>query len=114
MFLLVAVAVLYALFRQEPPPLIFEKSDKVGHALAFFSVSVSLLLLLKQSGWKKELTALVLVLIFAVASEYIQGSALLPKRHQSMGDIYANLAGGLLGFMLVKIRSHTLTWRKAI
>lgn len=86
-------------------PLIFDQSDKVGHALAFFSLSVSLLLLLKQSGWKTELTGLAIILLFAVVSEYIQGSSLLPNRQLSVGDIYANLLGGLVGYMLVKAGS---------
>jgi VanZ family protein len=112
-FIFVAVSVLYALFRQEPVPIVFHQSDKVGHAMAFCALSFSLLLLLGQSNWKIQLVALISVLFFAVASEYIQGSELLPKRSLSLGDIYADIAGGILGFVLVKLRLFAISLRKA-
>ncbi len=114
MFLLVTAVVLYALFRQEPVPTVFEQSDKYGHALGFCALSSSLFLFLDNSSWKSQLVALVAVLSFAVLSEYIQGSDLLPKRNLSMGDIYADLAGSILGFVLAKLWLFVRSLRAAV
>jgi VanZ family protein len=93
---------------------VFEQSDKFGHALAFCALSAFLFLFLDNSGWKSQLVALIAVLFFAVLSEYIQGSDLLPKRNLGMGDIYADIAGGILGFVLAKLWLLTRSLRAAV
>jgi len=95
-FLLVLIAVLYALFRPAPPEMIFENSDKVGHVVAFMMLGVTarfaLLKLSSVSFW-------LILFSLAFVLEYLQG-VLRPLRVFSIEDVLANGIGVLLAFLL--------------
>jgi len=96
-FLLVLIAVLYALFRPTPPEMFFENSDKVGHVVAFMMLGITarfaLLTLSSVSFWS-------ILFSLAFVLEYLQG-ALRPLRVFSIEDVIANAVGVLLAFLLL-------------
>jgi hypothetical protein len=89
LFVFFMAALLYGVFRPEPPTQLFSNSDKVGHVLIFFAVTLSGRLagisLPDWSYWP-------LWAGLAMMMEYLQ-DALWPTRIFSVGDAYANLAG---------------------
>lgn len=88
-FLACVVGIFYGLFRDTPPPKVFDQSDKVGHLLGFAALTLSGLLALPKR-WQPVF--IVLTLILAISAEFIQ-QWLLPGRFYSLKDLYANLAG---------------------
>lgn len=98
-FTLVCALVLYAFFRQTPPTLLFNHSDKVGHVAAFLLLSCSA----KAAFYKLPahwLWGTLLLLAFVL--EYLQGE-LHPLRVFSLEDVYANIAGVVLAFCVCKL-----------
>ena len=89
LFVCFTAALLYGVFRPEPPPELFAHSDKAGHVLIFFAVALSGRLagisLPDWSYWP-------LWAGLAMTMEYLQGM-LRPLRIFSIEDAYANLAG---------------------
>ena len=102
MFLIFSGALLYGLFRPTSPPDVFANSDKVGHVLIFFAVSLSgRLSKVATPGWLYW----PLWAFLAMALEYLQGAA-RPLRIFSIEDAYANVAGvllGLLGWLAIRL-----------
>lgn len=99
LFLLVSVAVLYGIFRPEPPAMLFEYSDKVGHVLAFCALALTgrlaLFVLPKTGFWLS-------MLLLCFALEYLQGE-LRPFRMFSLEDAYANVVGVLLAVAMLEL-----------
>jgi VanZ family protein len=102
LFLIFSGVLLYSLFRPTSPPDVFANSDKVGHVLIFFAVSLSGRLskvaIPDRLHWP-------LWTFLAMALEYLQGAA-RPLRIFSIEDAYANVAGvllGLLGWLVIRL-----------
>lgn len=89
LFLACCAAFVYGVFRPEPPPQLFEESDKAMHVLAFGALALSMRLAFARarSAWIWGP-----LLALAPLVEYLQ-HALQPARHFSLGDIHANLLG---------------------
>ncbi|SER14739.1 hypothetical protein SAMN03080615_04090 [Amphritea atlantica] len=86
---LCAAALLYGLFRQTPPPQLFNQSDKFGHLSGFAVVTFAGIWALSR----KHIPLFIVGLIaLACSAEFIQ-QWLLPHRHFSLYDMYANLTG---------------------
>jgi hypothetical protein len=86
----------YGVFRPEPPPELFEDSDKLWHVLAFIGLSFSSRVAFHRlSGW------LLWPALFALAPlvEWLQHQ-LQASRQFSLGDIQANLLGVFLTLLL--------------
>jgi hypothetical protein len=96
LFVFFMAALLYGVFRPEPPTQLFANSDKVGHVLIFFAVTLSGRLagisLPDWSYWP-------LWAVLALMMEYLQ-VALRQTRIFSTGDAYANLAGVVVAFVV--------------
>jgi hypothetical protein len=91
-FAFFVTTLLYALFRPTPPPELFAYSDKVGHLIIFFAVTLTGRLAGKAlSDWVYWPAWAGL----AVGLEYLQG-ALRPLRIFSLADAAANLTGTLV------------------
>lgn len=88
-FLGCLVALFYGLFRETPPPKVFDQSDKVGHLIGFAVFTLSGLLALPQRFLAMFLSFTVAL---ALSAEFLQ-EWLLPGRFYSLQDMYANLAG---------------------
>ncbi|BBB25467.1 hypothetical protein [Amphritea japonica] len=88
-FSLCAAALLYGLFRETPPPKLFDQSDKFGHLTGFAAMTFIAILTLSRRYIPFFITAL---LALACSAEFLQ-EWLLPHRHFSLDDMYANLAG---------------------
>ncbi|MCX2982108.1 VanZ family protein [Halieaceae bacterium IMCC14734] len=89
LFVLLMAALLYGIFRAEPPQELFSNSDKVGHVLIFFAATLSG----RLSGIRlPDWAYWPLWAVLALMMEYLQ-DALWPTRNFSAGDAYANLAG---------------------
>lgn len=88
-FSLCAAALLFGLFKQAPPPKLFEQSDKFSHFLGFSAMSFIAIWALSRRYIPYFFTGL---LLLACSAEFIQ-ELLLPNRHFSFNDMYANLAG---------------------
>ena len=89
LFLLCCAVLAYGLFRPQPPPYLFEDSDKFLHLIAFGGLALlSRLAFPRAPGW------LLWGLLFVQAPllEYIQ-HALQVSREFSYKDIFANLCG---------------------
>ncbi|WP_415887083.1 VanZ family protein [Neptuniibacter sp. QD37_6] len=98
-FLLAVAALVYGIFRPTPPERIFENSDKVGHFIAFFSVSLlGRLALYKVSG----LSYWAVWLILACSLEFLQ-EILQPLRHFSVADTLANVIGVSIAMFLYAV-----------
>lgn len=102
LFLIFGGVLLYGLFRPTPPPDVFANSDKVGHVLIFFAVSLS-----GRLSWVTipDWLHWPLWALLAMALEYLQGLA-QPLRIFSIEDAYANVAGvllGLLGWLVIRL-----------
>lgn len=86
------MALAYGLFRQAPPPELFEQSDKAMHLLAFFALTFSGCLALPSwSGVRFWSLFLLLGPVLEVAQHWFQ-----PQRIFSLEDALANIAGTLL------------------
>lgn len=96
LLLLVVLVVGYAIFRPEPPGMWFRHSDKVGHVVGFFGLSLI-------ARWTLTTVPGVwfwpLFMVLAGVLEYLQG-VLRPQRVASVDDAYANLGGVALAFVL--------------
>lgn len=97
MFFLCAATVGYAIFRATPPPQLFHQSDKVGHALAFFALSLTAYWAFEGVRWFYFWP---LMLALAPLLEYLQ-DVLRPLRVYSVEDSYANLLGVTIALLLV-------------
>lgn len=71
-------------------------NDKVGHFLAYTVLSLNVALLFK--GRKTQIIALILVFLYSVLIEFIQG--FIPGREPSGLDLIANLSGIVTGFFV--------------
>ena len=101
LFVVVVAAVAYGLFRPEPPPMVFEQSDKVGHVLAFLGLSVSA----RWVFWRANAYLFwSVMLLLAPLLEYLQG-VLRPSRFFSIEDGYANMLGVAVGLVLMLLYS---------
>jgi hypothetical protein len=102
LFLIFSGVLLYSLFRPTSPPDVFANSDKVGHVLIFFAVSLSgRLSKVPIPDWLHW----PLWAFLAMALEYLQGAA-RPLRIFSIEDAYANVTGvllGLLGWLVIRL-----------
>ena len=88
-FLGCVVALFYGLFRDTPPPKVFDQSDKVGHLIGFAVFTLSGILALPK---RTLLLFIVFTLALAISAEFLQ-EQLLPGRYYSLMDTYANLGG---------------------
>ncbi len=96
LFVFFMAALLYGVFRPEPPPQLFSNSDKLGHVLIFFAVPLSGRLAgISLPDWRYW----PLWAGLAMMMEYLQG-ALQPTRIFSIEDAYANLAGVVGAFVV--------------
>lgn len=100
-FLICLVAVLYALFRPEPPEQYFYQSDKWGHVLAFAALGITARLAFLGSP---AVLIWLPLLCFAPLSEWFQHQW-RPARFYSLDDALANIAGVLLAMAVL------LVWR---
>ncbi|RTE65223.1 hypothetical protein EH243_13350 [Amphritea opalescens] len=101
LFGLCAAALLYGLFRQTPPPQLFNQSDKFGHLAGFAAMTLVGLWTVSRRFIPLFIASL---LILACSAEFIQ-QALLAHRHFSLYDMYANLTG------IAIIFTPWLVWR---
>lgn len=95
LFVLCLLVFCYGVFRPEPPPDLFQDSDKFLHVLAFAGLSWSAGLAFDRApAW------LVWPVLAAMAPlvEWLQHVA-QPMREFSPGDIQANFAGVALGYV---------------
>ena len=88
-FSLCAAALLFGLFRQTPPPRLFEQSDKFGHLIGFAAMTFIAIWTLSRKYIPLFIAGL---LALACSAEFLQ-EWLLPHRHFSLDDMYANLTG---------------------
>lgn len=88
-FLVCCAAFVYGVFRPEPPPNLFEDSDKAMHVLAFGTLAFSIRLAFARvrGAWLWPL-----LIALAPVMEWLQ-HVVQPGRHFSLGDIQANLLG---------------------
>lgn len=90
-FLICLAIVLYAVFRPEPPPQFFVASDKIGHVIGFFALSLTARLAFPRVPvwlfWP-------LFLVVAPIMEWLQ-HALQPSRVYGLDDGMANVGGVL-------------------
>src|SRR5690606_13588114 len=84
-------ALVYAVFRPEPPPELFTNSDKLGHLVAFGLVALSATFAFPDS----KIRVISLLLVMAPLMEVLQGM-LNPARMASHEDALANVTGVLL------------------
>ncbi|TBU95923.1 VanZ family protein [Phytopseudomonas dryadis] len=106
LFLACCAVLAYGLFRPEPPPDLFEQSDKFLHVLAFAGLAlVSRIAFPRVSGW------LLWSLLFVQAPllEWLQ-HRLQETREFSHQDILANLCG--IGLALLLWLLHGLLRRR--
>lgn len=89
LFSLCAAALFYGLFRETPPPKLFNQSDKFGHLLGFAAMTFIAIWTLSRKYFPLFIAG---ILILACSAEFIQ-EWLLPHRHFSIKDMYANLSG---------------------
>ncbi|OWK42562.1 VanZ like family protein [Pseudomonas oleovorans subsp. oleovorans] len=96
LFVLCVLVFCYGVFRPEPPPELFQDSDKLWHVLAFFGLSLCARLAFPRlaGGWLWPL-----LLVLAPLVEWLQ-HWLQASRHFSLGDIQANVLGVLLALLL--------------
>ncbi|MBV6272970.1 hypothetical protein KVP09_08570 [Alcaligenaceae bacterium CGII-47] len=99
----------YGVFRPEPPPDLFQDSDKALHILAFAGLSFSARLGLDRAPAWLLWPALV---VLAPLTEWLQ-HIVQPTREFSLGDIQANLAGIVLGSLTWMIFRRLLSTRQA-
>ncbi|MDO6562849.1 hypothetical protein Q4488_05570 [Amphritea sp. 1_MG-2023] len=88
-FCLCAAALLYGLFRQTPPPQLFDQSDKFGHLAGFATMTFVGLWTVSRRFMTPFLIGLTLL---GCSAEFIQ-QWLLAHRYFSLDDMYANLTG---------------------
>lgn len=88
----------YCLFRQTPLPIVFAHSDKVAHAGAFLILVLFAYLACARLS-RVFFLLLTTLLLLAIGSEWIQGTALLPQRQGDLWDLLANLGGWGLGLL---------------
>lgn len=104
-FCLCAAALLYGLFRQTPPPQLFNQSDKFGHLGGFAAMTFVGLWAVSSRFIPLFIVS---VLILACSAEFIQ-QTLLAHRHFSLYDMYANLTGIaiiLIPWLVWRISQH--------
>ncbi len=110
-FLICCVAMGYGLFRPEPPPELFEDSDKFFHVVAFAGLAfVTRLAFPFAPAW------LVWGLLYAQGPvlEYLQ-HFLRSTRMFSYGDIFANFCGVTLALVTwVVVNSVWRRWRAVV
>ncbi|WP_417227626.1 hypothetical protein [Amphritea sp.] len=94
-FCLCAAALLYGLFRQTPPPQLFNQSDKFGHLVGFATMTFAGLWAVSR---RFVPLFIICLLVLACSAEFIQ-QWLLAHRHFSLYDMYANLTGIAIIFM---------------
>lgn len=88
-FSLCAAALLYGLFRETPPPKLFDQSDKFGHLIGFAAMTFIAIWTVPRKYIPLFMAGL---LVLACSAEFLQ-EWLLPHRHFSLDDMYANLMG---------------------
>ncbi|GGK77207.1 hypothetical protein [Amphritea balenae] len=89
LFAVCVACLMYGLFRETPPAQVFNQSDKVGHILGFAVMSAIGIWSLPR----RFIGGFLVVLVgLALSAEFLQ-ERLLPYRHFSIDDLYANLAG---------------------
>jgi len=89
LFLPVLALVIYGVFRATPPEMVFERSDKVAHVMAFLALALTGRLAIHKMPCTVFWLAM---LALAFLLEYMQGE-LRPLRVFSMGDVVANTVG---------------------
>ena len=93
LFVIYTALLIYGLFRPEGPTSLFKNSDKVLHFLAFAGFAFSTrLAFARESAWKIWIP----ITLWAPLSETLQHQ-IQPTRVFSVADIYANLAGVIIG-----------------
>jgi VanZ family protein len=107
-FSLCAAGLLYGLFRQTPPPQLFDQSDKFGHFTGFAVMTFAGIWALSRRMIPLFIVGLIAL---ACSAEFIQ-QWFLPHRHFSLYDLYANLTGIaiiLLPWLAWRISRHFLS-----
>ena len=95
-FVLCVTVFCYGVFRPQPPPELFQDSDKLWHVLAFIGLSFSTRLAFPRiSGWLLWPALFGLAPLVEGLQQWLQAS-----RHFSLGDIQANLLGVLVSLLL--------------
>jgi VanZ family protein len=96
----------YAVFSRQPPPMLFQHADKVGHLLGFAALASSARLTLgsypDMPGRVRVLWLWAVLVVVALGAEWLQ-PLVSPLRQFSLEDIAANLAGVLLGALLSRL-----------
>ena len=72
-------------------------NDKIGHCLAYASLSFHLMLL--SNSIKNKIFGLFFAICYSLLMEYLQG--FIPNRTPSMYDMIANTTGVLVGFFII-------------
>lgn len=104
-FSLCAAALLYGLFRETPPPKLFDQSDKFGHLVGFAAMAFIAIWTIPRKYIPLFMIGL---LALACSAEFLQ-EWLLPHRHFSLKDMYANLTGIaiiLLPWLVWRVSRH--------
>ncbi len=107
LFVLCLLVFCYGVFRPEPPPDLFQDSDKFLHVLGFGGLSFSARLAFDRVPAWLIWPALVAM---APLIEWLQHVA-QPLRHFNSGDIQANLIGVALGCLAWLTFTHLLAAR---
>ena len=98
LLLLLMVVICVLAFIPRPPGLQFAQADKLHHLAAFMTLAACATLSL-PAGWRSDFAVLLTMLAFGVFIEAIQMH--LPDRSAEWQDVVADVAGALLGMLLV-------------
>jgi len=107
LLLLFDIATYLALRDGSNQPHLFEHADKVFHMLGFTGLSVMGFIALSFDWLKKNIDSYIAVaiinagvwLLYGCGIEFLQSK--LPYRQASLGDLFANLTGILLGLIFI-------------
>lgn len=89
----------------------FSISDKALHALAYFLLMWSWLIVFrKDRSFKSKLSIFMCLLVFGIILEFLQGEMLL-HRTADWKDVMANVIGLVLGLITFK-RMYQITFKK--
>lgn len=97
LFIICSITVLYGMFKPEPPAEVFTHSDKAGHFIAFFTLSLSAKFAMTKLPWF-WFASMFFTLSFFL--EFLQ-SKLRPLRIFSLEDSYSNAFGVCLSILFL-------------
>lgn len=107
----VFVAVASLISTNSLPKQNFNISDKALHALAYFLLMWSWLIVFrKDRSFKSKLSIFMCLLVFGIILEFLQGEMLL-HRTADWKDVMANITGLMLGLITFK-HMYRITFKK--